>query len=368
MSVAAAALAFGGFAEAWKRLCEDPDVDVVYNATHWALHVPVSLWAMRAGKHTMVEVPGAMTVDDCWEMVETSERTQRHCMMLENCCYGEFELLALQLARAGFFGDIVHCEGAYIHDLTKGNWKGYWDRWRLKWNAEHKGNQYPTHGLGPLCRILDVNRGYRLDYLVSLESGQFNFEAKAKALFPDGAPERRMRIAMADMNSTLIRTVRGRSLLIQHDVSSPRPYSRINLISGTNGILCGGDEPDLRNGWPYRIGRETSPASGCHAFFPPDEAEEIRRKYRHPLWRTHGELARRDGGHGGMDFLMDLRWSYCLREGRPLDMNVYDLASWSALCELTERSVRRRSSSVDIPDFTRGLWRTTPPCGIEEVS
>ena len=351
---------YTGSVEAWKGLCDDPNVDVVYNTTPWWLHAPVALYAMRAGKHAMNEVPGATTVDECWDLVETSEKTSRHCMQLENCCYGEFELLALNLARQGFFGQVVHGECAYIHDLTRGQLKGYWDNWRLKWNMRHKGNAYPTHGLGPVCNVMDVNRGDRLDYLVSLESDQFNVEEKAKALFPAEAWQRKAKVAMGDMNSTLIRTVKGRSILVQHDVSSPRPYTRINLIQGTRGILCGGDEADLTNGWPYRIGQEKGPATGCHTFFDGVTAEEIRQTHKHPLWKKYGVQAKEEGGHGGMDYLMDLRWSICLREGLPLDMNVYDLATLSSICELSERSVRNRSAAQDIPDFTRGGWKTAP--------
>lgn len=360
--------------EDWKKICDADDIDLVYNATPWQLHVPIALYAMRAGKHVVTEVPAAFTVDECWELVETSESLERHCMMLENCCYGEIEMLALNLCRKGMFGELVHGEGAYIHDLRQyhyGDWledspgwdykqkhHAYWDYWRLRHNMVHKGNQYPTHGLGPVCQYMNINRGDRFDYLVSLESDQFGFESYAKSKYPADHWKSKKKVAMGDMNTTLLRTALGRSIMIQHDVSSPRPYSRINTISGTKGILTD---------YPYRVGWEEKPGIGVHRFFADAKAEEIRKTHMHPLWKQAGDLAKRMGGHGGMDFLMVLRLAYCLQNGLSLDQNVYDLASWSCLAELTEKSVRNNSAPQSVPDFTRGGWKTTPPLGIEGV-
>ncbi len=361
---------YTGGPEEWKRLCDDENVDLVYNATPWALHVPIALYAMRAGKHVATEVPAAFTVDECWELVETSEKLKRHCMQLENCCYGETEMLALNLCRLGMLGELVHGEGAYIHDLRSynyGDWlekspgwdeaegvNAYWDFWRLRHNVAHKGNQYPTHGLGPICWYMDINRGDRFDYLVSLESDQFNFEAYAKAKYQADSWKAQQKVEMGDMNTMLIKTKKGRSIMIQHDVSSPRPYSRINTVTGTKGILAD---------YPYRVGWEDTPGAGVHQFFTDKKAAEVRREFMHPLWKQSGEMAKKMGGHGGMDFLMVLRLAYCLQNGLPLDQNVYDLASWCCLCELSEKSVRNRSASMDIPDFTRGAWKTTAPIG-----
>ena len=346
--------------EAYRALCDFDQVDVVYNTTPWNLHVPVALAAMRAGKHVFTEVPSAFTVDDCWELVETSEATKRHCMQLENCCYGEIEMLTLNLVRLGLLGEIVHAEGAYIHDLRdmcKAEWpalKG--EYWRYPENRDHAGNRYPTHGLVPLCLTMNVNRGDRLDYLVSLESNQVNFTRYMKEVLPADHPRRKDTVAMADMNSTLIKLASGRSMLIQHDVSSPRPYSRIQLVSGTKGVVCD---------YPFRVGFEEKVGDGIHEWYGEERAKEVREKYRHPMWKQIGEIAQKVGGHGGMDFIMDLRWVYCLQNGLPLDMDVYDLATTCSLCELTEKSVKNRSRSYDIPDFTRGAWRTNRPLGIE---
>ena len=345
-------------AEAWKALCQWDGIDVVYNTTPWNLHAPIGLEAMRCGKHVFIEVPAAMYIDECWALVETSEKTKRHCMQLENCCYGEIEMLAFNICHLGLLGELKHGEGAYIHDLRSYNLNGYYNNWRLRWNIPHKGNQYPTHGLGPICQYMDINRGDRFDYLVSLESQPTGFATLARETIKNADDWRRKAdVQMGDMNTTLIKTVKGRSIMVQHDVASPRPYSRINLISGTKGMLCD---------YPYRLAVEDKPGAGAHGFND-KLAAEWREKYKHPLWKRAGEIAKKVGGHGGMDFLMDLRWAFCLQNGLPLDMNVYDLASWCSLCELTEKSVRNRSNSVDVPDFTRGGWKTTKPLGLVDV-
>ena len=312
-----------------------------------------------------------------------------HCMQLENCCYGEAEMLALRLVREGKLGEIVHGEGAYIHDLRDlcyADWAadfskyGYADYWRLRHNVAHKGNQYDTHGLGPVCEYMNINRGDRFDYLVSLESDQFNFEAYAKAKFPDNQWKPNLKVAMGDMNTMLIKTVNGKSIMIQHDVSSPRPYSRINRVTGTMGafegigfIGAGGDPAAkvnalLMDGCVGKFGWAEKAGDPVHGYFSEDVMQKMRVQYRHPLWRPEiSDVAKAIGGHGGMDFIMDLRWIYCLQNGLPLDTDVYDLASWCCLAELSEKSVRNRSCSVDVPDFTNGGWKTAEPLGIVDI-
>ena len=349
-------LVFKGGPEEFKRLCGLDVVDVVYVCTSWDAHARVGLYAMDCGKHAMIEVPSAMTVDECWALVEKSEATRRHCMPLENCCYGENELLALNLCRLGLLGDILHGEGGYIHDRRWSIFRGRaYNMWRTHWNIEHAGNQYPTHGLGPIALDMGINRGDRFDYLVSVDGVQKSYESYAAATLPPGHPGRAQRFAMADMNVTTIRTALGRTIMLQHDVSSARPYSRLNLISGTKGVLRSYPRLEVfieaADKWPM-----TAPEG--HHEFNESETERIRREYMHPLFKSAGEIAVKAGGHGGMDYLMDLRWTYALRNGLPLDMDVYDLASWCAVCELTERSARSRSAAVDFPDFTRGAWKT----------
>ena len=374
--------------EAYRAMCDSDDVDVVYVCTGWQMHAPIGIAAVRAGKHAFVEVPCALTVDECWDFVESAEKSRVHAMILENCCYGEAELLCLNLCRMGKFGDLVHGEAAYIHDLRRmcycdnpvikqGAWdRGYYDFWRLRYNKDHGGNAYPTHGLGPVCQYMNVNRGDVMTELVSMDSRQANYEAYARDMFPADDWRAKLRVAMGDMNTTVVKTALGRTIMVQHDVSSPRPYSRINLISGTKGIFRGCYFADnsskqeycdpFKQGNGVRLAWERERGRHIPGYFDMKETEEIREKYRHPYFRDAGEIAKKVGGHGGMDFLMDLRWAYCLQNGLPLDMDVYDLASWSCLVELTERSAKERRY-IDVPDFTRGGWKTAKPLGIVTV-
>jgi Oxidoreductase family, NAD-binding Rossmann fold len=344
---------FNGGEDDWKALCDRPDVDIVYVFTQWSLHTPIALRAMECGKHAAVEVPAATTLDDCWRLVETSERTRRHCRMLENCCYDFVELLTLNMARQGFFGEIVHAEGAYIHNIIEENFSksAHHELWRLKENFR-KGNLYPTHGLGPLCQVMNINRGERMDYLVSVSTEDFTMGAKARELAasdPFYLPFAG-RSFRGNMNSTLIRTVSGRTILLQHDTSSPRPYSRIHLISGTKAFVSKFPEPER-----FAVGEQWLGA---------EAVAELREKYTPEILSRIGKAAEKIGGHGGMDFLMNWRIVDCLRNGLPMDDDVYDAALWSAIAPLTEASVASRSAAVDVPDFTRGAWKTNRPVDI----
>ena len=353
--------------EAYKELCDFGECDVVYCATPWALHQPVALRGLLGGKVALVEVTSALTVDECWELVEASEKWQIPCMQLENCVYGEIELLELNLARLGMFGQINHVEGAYIHDLREiipsvNNNMNLEYQWRYDENMAHKGDRYPTHGLVPLCQTLGVNRGDRLDYLVSLGSNDYsvNYEYFKKEYLPDSDPRKKdPPAAMNDMTTTLFKTVNGVSIMLQHDVSSPRPYNRRALISGTKGIMAD---------YPFRCAFEDKCFDRkAHSWYSAADADKVRTKYMHPMWRDVSDMAKKVGGHGGMDFIMDLRWAWCLQNGEPLDMDVYDLAATSCICELTETSIRKGSKPVSIPDFTRGNWRNVKPWGIVNV-
>ncbi|MEE4256004.1 MAG: Gfo/Idh/MocA family oxidoreductase [Bacteroidales bacterium] len=346
---------YGDTEEHWEKLCERDDVDLVYCCTPWRYHTPNAVYAMKQGKHAAVEVPAAMTLEECWQLVDTAEQTQRHCMMLENCCYDFFELATLNMARNGIFGEIMHAECAYIHDLR---WlkfaqeNGYQDMWRLKWSKDHTGNLYPTHGLGPVAQILGINRGDKFDYLSSMSTKQAGMSLYAENKFGKGSPEAMEEYLLGDMSTTLIKTNRGKTIMVQHDTTSPRPYSRIHLISGTRGIA---------QKWPdRRIALEPD----AHHWLETEKYDELLHEYEHPLAKKVGEKAREVGGHGGMDFIMDWRLIQCLREGLPLDQDVYDAAAWSSIVELSEISTRDKSNSVKVPDFTRGVWETTEPLGI----
>lgn len=360
------------------------DLDVVYNVTPWDLHASFGVKAMNAGKHVMIEVPAAMTIEECWELVETAERTKKHCMQLENCAYGEAEMLCLNLVRKGILGEIFHGEAAYIHDLHSKCYfdaqpdprkypNGYTKHWRLMHNAKHKGNQYATHGLVPVSQYMNINRGDRFETLVSLESDQFTYGPFAAKKYP-GTWKEKLPIAMGNMNQSIIRTAMGRTILVQHDVSSPRPYSRLNVCSGTNGIFTGitfvGDQLDefgYSLGNPVRFCWKEEGKEHINTFFPYKKMKLFREEYKHPLWKQVGKAAQLIGGHGGMDFIMDLRWCYCLQNGLPLDTDVYDLAATCSVAELSERSVRSGGNAVDVPDFTSGGWKTAKPLGIVDI-
>lgn len=337
--------------DGWKALCERDDIDLVYICTPWHLHTPMAVYAMKNNKHVAVEVPAALTLDECWELVETSEKTKKHCMMLENCCYDFFESLTLAMAQKGLFGELVHAEGAYIHDLMWLNFSksGYENLWRLRENANLNGSLYPTHGLGPIAQCLNINRGDNFDYMVSMSSNDFMMKQKAQELAASEPMFKEFENAAfrGNMNTTLIRTHLGKTVMVQHDVTSPRPYSRIHLLSGTKGVASKWPSPE-------RI------AFG-HSWAKNEELQEMYKEHTPELVKHVGDIAKQIGGHGGMDFIMDWRLIDCLRNGLPLDQDVYDAASWSSIVHLSNQSVNKRAKTLDVPDFTRGNWKTNKP-------
>jgi len=338
--------------EDWKRICERDDIDLVYQCTPWLLHTPVAVYAMKHGKHAAIEVPAAVTLEECWQLVDTAEETQRHCMMLENCCYDFFELNTLNMARNGVFGELYHAEGAYIHDLRWLKFMkegGYHNMWRLEYSKLHTGNPYPTHGLGPVAQILGINRGDRFDYLTSVSTNQFGMSLYAKEKFGENSPEALQVYKLGDMNTTIVRSLKGKTIMIQHDTTSPQPYSRIHKISGTKGMAVK---------WPEE---QIALEPNAHEILKKEDFDALMKKYEHPLAKQMGEKAKKVGGHGGMDFIMDYRLIYCLRNGLPLDQDVYDAAAWCSIVPLSEKSVLNRGNSVDVPDFTRGAWENAKP-------
>lgn len=331
----------------WKRVCERDDIDLVYVCTQWDLHTPIAVYAMEQGKHVALEVPAALTIEECWQLVNTAERTRRHCIQLENCNYDFFEMATLNMAQKGLFGEIVHAEGAYIHDLRFLNFNdstGYWNMWRLKHNQEENGNLYPTHGLGPIAHILNIHRGDRMEYIVSVSSNQFGMTAYAKEKFGDDSDYAKREYLNGDMNTSIIKTVNGKTMMLQHDVTSPRPYSRIHMVSGTKGFA----QKYPRKG----ISLEPDGLS----YISESALDSLLSEYEHPIVKEVGMKAKEVGGHGGMDFIMDYRLIHCLRNGLPLDMDVYDAAEWSSIIELSRISVANSGKPVKVPDFTRGKW------------
>jgi hypothetical protein len=344
---------YSGTPDAWRKLCEQADLDLIMITTPYYMHADMAVYAMECGKHAASEVPAAATVEECWKLVETAERTRKHCMMLENYAYGFFQLLTLNLARKGFFGDVVHGECAYNTSKMGNNFSKsmYWNMWWLRLYASKKGNIYPTHGLGSVAQIMDINRGDRFDYLVSVESNDFMMQAKARELaagdgFFNEFADRNFR---GNMNSTLIRTVKGRTILVQHDATSPQgPHTTIHHITGTKAIA---QEYPL----PARISRNLS------GWLPQADYDALVKENTPVIITRIGELTKQVGGHGGGDLLEDWRLVDCLLNGLPLDQDVYDAAAWSSIGPLSEWSVLNRSNSIDIPDFTAGAWERNAP-------
>jgi predicted dehydrogenase len=338
---------YAGSKDQWKKMCDRDDIDLVIVTTPWYMHTDMSVYAMNQGKHVATEVPAAATIEECWQLVKTAERTRRHLMMTENYAYMPFQLLTLNMARKGFFGTVVHGDCAYNTSKMGNNFNKnkYWEMWWLKQYATRKGNIYPTHGLGPVALIMDINRGDRFEFLVSVESEDFMMAAKAEELAskddffkPFVGHDYR-----GNMNSTLIRTKRGRTIMLQHDATSPSPHNLIHGIYGTRGAA-------LFDPQPPRI------STGNHRWASSEEFESIKEKYTPAIFKKLSQLAKHSG-HGGSDLLIDWRLIDCLRNGLPLDQDVYDAAALSAILPLSEWSVKNDSNSIKIPDFTAGAWK-----------
>lgn len=351
-------------AEGYKELCKRNDIDLVYVATDWDHHFPVAMCAMQNGKNTAIEVPSAMNLEQCWALINESEKTRKHCMILENCCYDWYEMNTLNMAQHGVFGEIVHAEGAYIHNLDD-FWDYYWKNpdgsdkdklgWRMKYNKENRGDVYATHGLGPVAQALDIHRGDRMKTLVAMDTKSFH--GKEYVEKKTGKPCNDYR--NGDHTTTLIRTENGKVIEIQHDVMNPQPYNRLYQLTGTKGFA---------NKYPiegYAVDAKQLATAGhkpkvdnlsSHSFMPESEKQALEQQYQHPILKKYGDEAKEVGGHGGMDFIMDSRLVYCLQNGLPLDMDVYDLAEWCSLAELGTLSMDHNNASVAFPDFTRGHW------------
>jgi len=328
----------------FEKLAARDDIDFVYTATPWEWHVPVMLAALAAGKHCGSECPIGTTLKDLWALVDASEKSRRHCLHLENCNYGETEMLVNRLVHEGIFGEVLHAEAAYLHDLRKILFEDKDEGlWRRAWHTRANANLYPTHGLGPVSGYLDINAGDRYDYIVSAGSLHRGLELHREATVPDRAhPKWKEQYVTGDHNTSILRTVKGKTVMLQHDVSNPRPYTRHNRVQGTKGAF---------EDYPPRIYVEGQ--AGGERWAPIDEWKA---KFTHPLWATVGELARKMGGHDGMDYIMAYRLVQTLREGLVPDGDVYDAATWSAPFPLSEMSLARGSAPIKFPDFTRGTF------------
>lgn len=335
------------------RMCENEDLDLVFTATPWKWHVPVAKAAMKNGKHIAIEVPAALTINECWELIDYAEKYNKHCVMMENVNYGEREMLVLNMVRKGLFGEILHGEGAYNHDLrnykTGGTLK---ENWRVKHSVERDGNIYPTHGLGPIANAMNINRGDRFDYLVSMSSKVRGLNLYAKEHLGEDNEFANIDFALGDVNVSMIKTVNGATITLYHITNLPTPYSRIDFLQGTKAASIG---------YPNRI--HIDGVSPAHQW---EELEKYEEEHQHSLWKNISKIAKGDL-HGGMDFLEDYRLVQALQTGTPTDMDVYDAAALSVVAELSEISVANRSRPVDFPDFTRGMWKKRNPLVIPEL-
>jgi hypothetical protein len=337
----------------FENMLKRSDIDFVIAATPWGWHAPMALFAMNHGKDVAIEVPGVVTLEDCWNIVNTSESTRKHCIMLENCCYGSNETLVLRMTHAGRFGDLLYGEGAYRHDLRSELFSNAGEGlWRRDEHTKRDGNLYPTHGLGPVANYMGINRGDRFGHLVSMSTPQRGFDVYRKEHLQPNDPRMAEKYVCGDMNTSLIKTANGLTITVKHCVSLPNPYSRINMIAGTKGIF---------EDYPPRIYFD---GDKDDAYGSLDQYKE----YTHPLWAKMGEVAKKAGGHGGMDFLMLYRLLQRVREGLPPDMDVYDAAAWSSVGPLSVSSVARGSAPIDFPDFTRGAWKTRSASAIATQS
>jgi predicted dehydrogenase len=337
--------------DAYRTLVDRPDIDLVFNATPWEMHAPVLLAALNAGKHAATEVPISVRIEESWALVEASERAQRHCVMMENCCYDQTEMMILNMIRQGQFGELLHAECGYLHDLRELKLTDFYvNRWRVKHSITRNGDLYPTHGIGPVAMWMDINRGNQFEYLVSMGSPSRGLNLWAAEHIGPDSPEAKQRYALSDVVNTLIHTQRGETILVTHDTNSPRPYSRKILLQGTEGLIRKYPEQKIH------LEGKSKP----HTW---EEIDAYLAQYEHPIWKELREKSR-GAGHGGMDYIEDYRLIQALRAGTPTDMDVYDGAAWSAVTELSERSIAARSAPMDFPDFTRGAWRTRRPLNL----
>jgi len=351
---------YSGDENNWRTMLDEVKPDVVFIATNWNNHAPMAIEAMKKGAHAFVEVPIAVTLEEMWEIVNTSEQTQKHCMMMENVNYAREELMYLNMCRQGLIGEPLHAEAAYIHELRfqmEEQERGT-GSWRTHHYAKRNGNLYPTHGLGPVAQYMNLGRTEdNFSSLVSFSTPAVGRKLYAEKNYPSDHKWNKLDFKGGDLNTSILKTTLGRTIMVQWDETSPRPYSRHNLIQGTKGILAG---------FPTRVALEggvEGATENHHSWAQGDQLAAIYEKYDHPLYKRLNQ-ATKDTGHGGMDGMMMFRIVECLQNGLPLDQNLYEGCFWSAVAPLSERSVASGGTPQNFPDFTRGNWKDTKPLGI----
>lgn len=345
----------------WLKMLKTEKLDAVFIVTNWNNHAPMAIETMKHGAHAFVEVPLAVTLSEMWQLVDTSEHTKKHCMMMENVNYGREELIYLNMCRQGLLGELLHAEAAYIHELRfqMEEQKRGTGSWRTYHYAKRNGNLYPTHGLGPVAQYMSLARGE--DQFETLTS--FSTPGRGRALYaskhyPADHKWNQLDYKGGDLNTSMIKTAMGKTVMVQWDETSPRPYTRLNLVQGTLGTVAS---------YPNRVALEggvPGVSKDHHSWAEGVQLKELFETYEHPLYKRIGNLAKKMGGHGGMDFLMLYRIIECLQKGLPLDQNIYEGAFWSAVAPLSETSVAQNGMPQKFPDFTRGNWQTTKPLEI----
>ena len=332
----------------FRRLLEMKELDAVITPSSWTSHADVCIASMDAGKYAATEVGGATSIEQCWELVRTSERTKKPCMLLENCCYGREELTIFNMVKQGLFGELVHAEGGYQHDLRDEICNGRENRhYRLANYSNRNGEVYPTHELGPIAKCLNINRGNRMLTLTATASKARGLHEWIKNHRGEEYDLFNRQFTMGDVITTVIKCAHGETITLTHDTSLPRPYSRGNRIEGTKGIWMEDKYAVYLEG--------VSPKADVW-----DSLNNYCEKYEHPLWkwyRTEGVK----GGHGGMDYLVLRAYVEAVKAGTQTPIDVYDTAAWMAVTCLSEDSVAMGSMPVAIPDFTNGKWFQREP-------
>ena len=349
----------------YKELLLRDDVDAVYVSCYWENHTPVAIDAMRAGKAVAMEVGGAYSIEEMFELVKAQEETGTPFMFMENCCFGRNELLATNMARHGVFGDIVHCSGAYSHDLRQEIAEGNIIRhYRLRNYTYRNCDNYPTHELGPIAKILNINRGNRMVSLVSVASKAMGMEQylsdHPEIVAKDASLDGR-RFKQGDIVQTIITCANGETIMLKLDTTLPRSYSREFTVRGTKGYYMEDANAvyldGMKEGWD----------AAEHTRRTLDSAKAYEEEYLHPVWRdlTPEEIER---GHGGIDVLEFKCFIDCLTSGKEMPIDVYDAASWMAISALSEKSVAEGGMPQAIPDFTGGKWMLRKPLDVVDFS
>lgn len=339
--------------EDYKRLCAQQDLDAVYTATPFELHTPVMLAAMKGGKYAASEMPICNTIDQAWELVETSEKTGSPCMLMENYCYMRHSQMILNMVNQNALGELSHCEVGYQHDTRDVAFDAHGGLlWRGKNKLAYDGNPYPTHAIGPASQWLNINRGDRFEYLVSMSSRSLGLNAHAAEIAGKDHPSAKLKFKQGDVNTTLIKTNKGITITLYYDTQTPRPSDFIWRVQGTGGIYSG-----------------TLNKLHLHGRSPEHQWEDVSQyfdAFDHPNWKKYGETITKFG-HGGSDYLCMLDFVKAVSERRQVPIDVYDAVTWSTITELAAQSVQRKSRPIDFPDFTKGKWATQKPKPVDAI-